>query len=53
MTDKDWQKKPLSIEFLNEEIDCIFAIDESGTPDLNHKRNIWFSIIGVDRKSVV
>ncbi|MEB8400561.1 DUF3800 domain-containing protein [Enterococcus casseliflavus] len=47
MTDKDWQKKPLSIEFLNEEIDCIFAIDESGTPDLNHKRNIWFSIIGV------
>lgn len=47
MIDKDWKKEPTSIDFLNEEIDCVFAIDESGTPNIKNINNVWFSIIGV------
>lgn len=47
MSVNDWQESPLSIDFLNKDIDCIFAIDESGTPDVKNINNIWFSVIGV------
>lgn len=47
MDDMDWKIKPLSIEQLTKDIDCIFAIDECGTPNIKHTNNIWFSIVGV------
>lgn len=47
MSVNDWRESPISIDFLNEEIDCIFAIDESGTPNVKDIHNIWFSIVGI------
>lgn len=59
----DWRKKPTEIEYWDEEVDSILAIDENGTTDLKGvRKNIlniykdrthndrWFTITGVEIK---
>lgn len=44
----DWKDTPLLLSEVTPEMECIFAIDENGTPSMNNiERNQFFSITGI------
>lgn len=44
----DWKNTPHFLSEITPEMECIFAIDENGTPSMsNLKNNRWFSITGI------